>query len=194
MRRIGRPLPVAATGMLAGAAVCAALGLAACGSAVAGSGGHGGSGGTGGSGSNGAAAPAAAGGVCGNRASLDKVVITRTPGRMTSYMRDFTPLAELVTKGRAVRGLAASLCGLPPMRPGTMSCPIAFGGTLRFVFASPAQAFKPVVMESSGCRTVTGLGKVRSWARAPGAWQAVHTAITSGRLLLPLKVHGTTHS
>jgi hypothetical protein len=179
--------------MLAGAAACATLGLAACGSAVAGQGTHAvarhsaqGS----------RAAPAAAGraaAVCGPAAGLDRVVITHIPSPMTSYMHQFLPLGVLVTKPSAVRGLAATLCGLPRASVGAM-CPNDTGALYRLAFATRSHALPPVTMRATGCRTVTGLGPVRTWARTPRAWTALREALASGHGLIPEKLHGTAHS
>jgi hypothetical protein len=118
--------------------------------------------------------------------TLQRVVITSTPGPMTSYMHEFLPLGVTVTKPAVVRGLAATLCSLPTA-PTLMNCPADFGLSYRLLFAGFHQVFPPVTMHLTGCRTVAGLGHPRWWAHAPQAWTLLRHALANGHALLPLK-------
>jgi hypothetical protein len=125
--------------------------------------------------------------VCRDIHTLQRVVITRAPGPMTSYMHEFMPLGLTVSKPPVVRGLAATLCSLPAPPP-MLHCPVDFGLSYRLMFASFRQVYPPVTMDLTGCRTVRGLGHPRWWARAPQAWTAFRHALANGRaLLLPVK-------
>jgi hypothetical protein len=189
MARQSRPRLTATTGILAGIAVTAVLGLAACGSAVAGGPAH--------SGTNNAAKKFAIqpGGVmipagkstgtavCMHIPSLVKVTFVRTPS-MVSGTRIPQPSPVMVKDPAAVRRLAKLLCGLPG-DVGLMNCPADFGTGYRLVFATAQQGFSLVTVHTSGCRTVSGLGQARSWARSPQLGQVVRRTVDSGSALLP---------
>jgi hypothetical protein len=170
--------------VMVSSAVCAALGVAACGSAVASGGNH--------PVSHGKAGPVAqtGGPVCRNAHTLQRVVIARSPGRMTSYQRLFLPLGLSVTKPAVVRGLAATLCSLPKP-PSLMSCPADVGLSYRLTFSGAGRVYAPVTMNLTGCRTVTGLGHPRWWAKAPQAWTMLRHALANGHGLIPMKPRGT---
>jgi hypothetical protein len=86
-----------------------------------------------------------------------------------------------------VRELASALCGLPRM-PGMMQCPASFrNSSFRLVFWRGQQSFPAVTVQTTGCRGVTGLGPVRSWARTPSFWPAMVRALDAAHGLLPLK-------
>jgi hypothetical protein len=196
----GRPLPAAARAVLAGAAVCAALGLAACGSAVAGNGGtkagplQGGGGRSAVPNPGGVMVPApgrapAKVPLCLHIGSLDRVVITHTPGLMGSGMRETLPAGVTVRNPVAVRALATALCSLPPMPP-MLHCPADFGVAYRLWFAAGNQPFPLVTVQTAGCRGVTGLGQARWWGRTPRFWPVMRQALSSGSALLPGKQGG----
>jgi hypothetical protein len=77
-----------------------------------------------------------------------------------------------VPRGVAARGAlaliaaGAALCALPPM-PAGLHCEAATGGAFRLAFAAGNQGFRPVAVQLTGCRSVTGLGPARSWSQSP---------------------------
>jgi hypothetical protein len=189
MLKQGRPLSAATKGILAAVAVSAMLGLAACGSAVAG--------GPARSGSSSAAKksavqpggtmiPAAAGAgvpLCVHIPSLVKVTFMRSAG-----MRDGrhlpVPAFIVMKNGTEVRRLATILCSLPLM-PSVVNCPANFGTSYRLAFATAKQGFPIVTVQTSGCRTVSGLGKTRWWARSPQVGDVIRRTMGAGSTLLP---------
>jgi hypothetical protein len=200
MVKLGQPLSAATRGVFAAVAVTAALGLAACGSTVAG-GSHAG---TSGSGTNSGARKSAVqpGGpmmpagttpanlsVCTHVTSLVRLTVVRNTGMVKERNR---PQAAgiIVTNASEVRKLAATLCGLPS-EPPVMNCPADFGTGYRLAFASATKAFELVTVQTSGCRTVSGMGKARSWARSPQVGTVVRQTIDSGSALLPSRSGGT---
>ena len=67
---------------------------------------------------------------------------------------------------RPTPALAGALCALPPIPPG-LHCEAATRGAFRLAFAAGDQGFRPVGVQMSGCRSVTGLGPARSWSGSP---------------------------
>jgi len=159
----GRHGGVAARVVLALIAVGALIGLAACGSTAAGGAAHPASAGASGSGESAAAATASAGvPLCAAAGKVDRVVAI--PGG--SHVRALLPGGITIRDAARVRTLAAALCALPAMPPG-LHCEAATGGAFRLAFAAGNQGFRPVGVQLTGCRSVTGLGPARSWSQSP---------------------------
>lgn len=72
------------------------------------------------------------------------------------------PRGITVRKPHLVRGLATALCALPKMPRGPVSCPAQFGGSLQLAFAAGGRPLRPVIVQMSGCRMVSGLGPARA--------------------------------
>jgi len=171
---------------LAGIAAGIAIGLAACGSTVAGAG-------------NSAkqaadARPATAksaiakinpGGpmrpaaaaqhvlLCTEIPKLTRMSFTRTAGPPDLHVREALPMAASVRNAAAVRRIATVLCGLPTVPIGMMTCPNMAGGSYRLYVAAPGRAIPAVGLEYSGCRVVTGVGRPRTWATSKALQQAL---------------------
>ena len=172
--RPGGPVGAATRSALALIAAGALIGLTACGGTIAGDAAHQASAGTGGptgpasAGAGGSAGPSAAATaparvpLCAAAGKVDRVV-TIPPG---SHARALLPGGITIRDAARVRALAAALCALPPMPPG-LRCEAATRGTFRLTFAAGDQGFRPVGVQMSGCRSVTGLGPARSWSGSP---------------------------
>jgi hypothetical protein len=168
------PVGAATRGALALIAAGALIGLTACGGTVAGdaalqaSAGTGGStgpasAGVGGSGGPSAAVTAPAGvPLCAAAGKVDRLVAI--PGG--SHVRALLPGGITIRDAARVRTLATALCALPPIPPG-LHCEAATGGAFRLTFAAGNQGFRPVGVQLTGCRSVTGLGPARSWSASP---------------------------
>ena len=130
------------------------MGLAACGSVSPGSAGHPAQ-----ASASSSSAPAAAAGtpgggtLCADRTSADRVVVSRTA----------SPRQVTLTGTTQVQAMAAALCALPPM-PAGQHCAATSAGSIRLVFAAGQHSFPPVILQESGCRSVTGMGATRSWS------------------------------
>ena len=136
-------------------AVTALMGLAACGSVSAGSAaraGHPPSASVSASKTSAPGTPAG-GTLCADGHSADRVVVSRTA----------SPRQVTLTGTTQVRTMVAALCALPPM-PAGHACPVTSGGSVRLVFAAGQQSFPPVIVQESGCRSVTGIGATRWWS------------------------------
>ena len=149
---------MAARGVRGLIAVTALMGLAACGGVSAGSAGHPASASASASASS-ARAPAAAAGtpaagsLCVDGQSADRVVVSRTASPRQVTLRGATQ----------VRAMVAALCALPPM-PAGRQCAAVSTGSVRLMFVAGEQSFPPVTVQMSGCRSVTGMGATRWWS------------------------------
>jgi hypothetical protein len=155
-----RPLAAASRAALAPAAASAVIALAACGSVVAG--GHPASAGA-------PAATAVPGGnasagvaLCLDLPRLTSVVVIRPVALRAIEPGLLLPRGITIREPLLVRGLARALCGLPKVPRGLVNCPAQVTGSLRLVFAAGGRAFRPVTVQLSGCRVVTGVGSARS--------------------------------
>ena len=157
----------------------AVTGLAACGSAAAGGAGHHAAA------SGGRSAPPAAAGasagvpLCAAARTVDRVVASPSASRF----RELLPRGITIRDAPSVRALAAALCELPPMPQG-LSCPAA-AGSVRLVFAAGQRGFQPVHIQLSGCRSVTGVGPARSWARSPRFGRLLSRTVGGTGRLIP---------
>jgi hypothetical protein len=179
-RRSG-PLGAAARWVLAVIAVSAVIVLAACGSTAAGGAGHPASAGAGHSTSPAGAAGASAGvPLCAAAPTVDRVVASLPAG----HLRETLPRGITITDAPQVRALAAALCALPPM-PAGLQCPADFGGMFRLVFAAGGRSFRPIRIQTSGCRAVTGIGPARSWSRSPRLSQLLTRTVGGKGRMIP---------
>jgi hypothetical protein len=175
-RRSG-PLGVATRGVLALIAAGGLIGMTACGSTAAGGAAHPASAGTGSSSEPAAVATASAGvPLCVAAGKVDRVVAI-PPG---SHIRALLPGGITIRDAARVRALAAALCALPPM-PSGLHCEAATDGAFRLTFAAGNQGFRPVRIQLSGCRSVTGLGPGRSWAQSPQFGRLLTETVGVGR-------------
>jgi len=162
--------------VLAAIAVSAVIMLAACGSTTAGGAGHPASA----AGHSAGPTAVAAAPLCAAAQKVDRVVASRPAG----HLREVLPRGVTITDPPQVRALAAALCTLPPMPPG-VQCPADFGGMFRLVFAAGGQSFRPVQIQTSGCRAVTGIGPARSWSRSPRFGQLLARTVGGKGRMIP---------
>jgi len=191
MRTMAKLPGAARRAALGGVTAGLMVGLAACGTTVAG---------TGTAGSGGPATPESAGGAAGTirptpsvnpggvmvgpgpakNVALCRAIPTLT--RMTFMLSTKPPnlhLHEVLPAGfpirdrATVRQLATLLCALPTVPPGMMACPNDIGASYRMFFVAGRRSFPTVTVSMSGCRVVTGLGPARSWAASTGLDQAL---------------------
>jgi len=171
--------------MLGGAAATLILGIAACGSTVAGAG-------TAGGGGTPAAGPAATptptgvnpGGVmipaasrhvalCRAIPELTRMTYVLSSRPLSAHLREALPAGATLKDAATVRRMAMLLCALPAVPGSPMMCPNMIGGSYRLFFAAQRRDFPPAEIQLSGCRTVTGLGPARSWSASGSLEQAL---------------------
>jgi hypothetical protein len=187
MDRHGGPPGTTGGAALAIIAASALVGLAACGSAVAGGAGH--------------PAPAVNSHfkasaattsapvrvpLCAAAHQVDRVAISLA-AHPASQLHQILPRGIIIRDAPRVRALAVALCALPPM-PGTVQCPADFGEGVRLVFAAGRRGFHPVLIQLSGCRNVTGAGPARWWLRSAQFGRLLSRALGSTSPLMHLRV------
>jgi hypothetical protein len=129
---------------------------------------------------------------------VSQVIITRTgfavpvlpsDPRISAYVTSGTPPSPgLLVKGAGpARALAKALCGLPTMTGGILHCPKMGATSVRLSFTAGSRVLPVVIVQPSGCLTVTGAGPVRSAARS-SAFLKLLTSM-AGPLPLPGAVH-----
>jgi hypothetical protein len=171
------PLGITRRTVLAIIAASAVIGLAACGSTVAGGDGHLAPGLDSHSKEPAAASNASVGvPLCAATHKVDRVVVSPAAARSASYLHRILPRRIMIGDVPRVRALAGALCALPPM-PATLHCPADFGGAFRLTFMAGRRGFDPVRDKLSGCRSVTGAGPARWWLRAAGFGRLLSRAL-----------------
>ena len=115
--------------------------------------------------------------LCADPTAVLAVQVTRIPP--LSQMGPGKPVpaarpAITIRNGGQVRALARTICELPLMPRGVLSCPAGLGGGFQLVFATAARRLPVVSIQSSGCEVVTGAsrGRPRRTGGARGFWTA----------------------
>jgi len=115
--------------------------------------------------------------LCTEIPKLTRMSFTRTFLPPKQNARQAQPGGVTVRNAAAVRRVATVLCGLPTVPIGMMTCPNLAGGSYRLYFAAPGRAIPVVALEYSGCRVVTGLGRPRTWVTSKPLQQALSQAL-----------------
>jgi hypothetical protein len=178
MITLGKPKGAAVRATLGGIAASLMIGLAACGTTVAGAG-------TSGPGSAAGTAQATArpsagavnpGGVMIPASAVARAAVCQAIPKLTRmtfvlstrlpslHVREVLPRGFTIRDKATVQQLATLLCALPRMPAGRLMCPNLLGASYRMFFAAGSRLFPEVVVQMSGCRVVTGLGQPRSWS------------------------------
>jgi hypothetical protein len=191
MRTMGKPRGAARRAALGGVTAGLMIGLAACGTTVAGtgtaaSGGHPTPGTAGGAAGTIKSTPSVnPGGVMVGPGPAKNVALCRAIPKLTRmtfmlstkppnlHVREVLPAGFPIRDRATVRQLATLLCGLPTVPPGMMTCPNDIGASYRMFFVAGRRGFPAVTVSMSGCRVVTGLGPARSWVASTALEQAL---------------------
>jgi hypothetical protein len=186
MRTLGKPEGAARRAALGGITGGLMIGLAACGTTVAGTG-------TAASGPalhrSAAAQPSAAGvnpggvmigpgtakdtALCRAVPKLTRMTFMRSTAPPGLHVRQVLPAGFTIRDRATVRQLATLLCALPAVPPGRMMCPNDMGASYRLFFVAGARSFHEVTVELTGCRVVIGMGPPRSWSTSTTLQQAL---------------------
>ena len=115
--------------------------------------------------------------LCAAPGAVSQVIITRTgfgrpvlPSQPPDLgLRDVGQPSDaglLVTGRRQARALAKAVCGLPAMTGAVLHCPKLGAPGFRLTFTAGGRMLPVVIVQPSGCLTVTGAGPVRTAARS----------------------------
>ena len=115
--------------------------------------------------------------LCTEIPKLTRMSFTRTFLPPKQNARQAQPGGVTVRNAAAVRRVATVLCGLPTVPIGMMTCPNMAGGSYHLYFAAPGRAIPPVALEYSGCRVAIGLGRPRTWVTSKPLQQALSQAL-----------------
>jgi hypothetical protein len=80
-------------------------------------------------------------------------------------------VVKTVTSPSKVHALALAVCGLPKFPSEPISCPALFDGSYQLTFTADGRKLPTVVIQDSGCQTVTGAGVVRTVAGRAAFWK-----------------------
>lgn len=117
--------------------------------------------------------------LCAEVPELTRLSFVRTAWPPDHHVREALPSEAAVRNTAAVRRIATVLCGLPTVPFGVMSCPDLTGGSYRLYFDAPGRTIPAVGIQTSGCRVVTGVGRSRTWATSKALQQALSQGLGS---------------
>jgi hypothetical protein len=125
---------------------------------------------------SGAAQPA----LCREASTLTSLVVTRNHGFKVPELEPAFPSQITVSNPALVQAVARALCALPDMPPGVFNCPALLLGTAYTLhFAASGRSLPLVIVNSSGCETVTGVGPVRR-VSSRAFWEVLSRALGAG--------------
>ena len=109
---------------------------------------------------------------------VDRLIVTR---KVSGNQFHFTfPAVETVTNAAAARRIASVACGLPSAPNGVQACPVEFSIWYHLDFAvrgEKGMGGESIVVNPTGCQTVTGLGAVRTTARRQNFYRLLGNAL-----------------
>ena len=121
--------------------------------------------------------------VCTNATRIDRLTIDRL-NPLHQNFHFAVPAQITVTDAHRAQAVARALCALPPMGHGVYNCPADWGIRYQLRFAARHHWFRPVTVDATGCRTVTGLGPARWIIGVSGFWTALGNAAGLGHASL----------
>jgi hypothetical protein len=87
------------------------------------------------------------------------------------------PANVAVANAMLVRNVARALCALPKMPSGSIHCPADFGITYHLAFFAGDREFPKVLVDSTGCASVKGIGEIRWVEQSPSFWHTLGVAM-----------------
>jgi len=113
-------------------------------------------------------------------ASATPVTLCQVKGRVTAFrilrgrVRNPTkfsfPNSVYVNNAASSRWAAHALCDLPSVSAGVYNCPADTGPAYTLNFVAAGYQITKVVVDPTGCETVTGMKNDRTVSRSPGFW------------------------
>ena len=98
---------------------------------------------------------------------------------VTEFAFTFPPVVT-VTRASAARAVARAACALPDAPTGAQACPAEFAVTYQLVFGirgDKGMSGDAIVMNPTGCRVVSGIGRVREAISSNNFYQVLGRAM-----------------
>ena len=108
--------------------------------------------------------------LCAQISTVDRLVVKRIKTIPQNQIHFSFPVTVTVQSPVAAQKAARIVCALPPMPNGVISCPDDLGITYRLTFYQQAVPYPRVVVDATGCETVSGLVRTRWVIRSPKFW------------------------
>ena len=124
---------------------------------------------------------ASASALCQYVATLDRLTVSRSDAFPQNHMHFSFPASVAVANAMLVRNVARALCALPKMPSSSINCPADFGITYHLAFFAGDREFPKVLVESTGCASVKGIGEVRWVEQSPSFWHTLGVAMGISR-------------
>ena len=121
--------------------------------------------------------------VCANARHIDRLTADRR-NPLHQSLHFVAPAQITVIDAPQAQAVARALCALPPAEHGVYHCPADWGIRYRLRFAARHHWFRPVTVDATGCRMVTGLGPVRVISGVSGFWSVLGKAAGLGHASL----------
>jgi len=87
------------------------------------------------------------------------------------------PKSVYVNSATSSRSVAQALCDLPEPSAGVLNCPSDQGPNYTLTFVALGHQIAKVVVDPTGCGTVTGMTNDRTVSRSPGFWPVLGAAM-----------------
>lgn len=116
--------------------------------------------------------------LCQSVATLDKLTVSRSDAFPQNHTRFSFPANVAVANATSARNVAKALCALPKMPTGaTINCPADFGIIYHLAFFAGNREFPKVLVNSTGCASVKGIGAIRWVEQSPSLWHTLGVAM-----------------
>lgn len=115
--------------------------------------------------------------LCEQTTTVDHLVVKRLDAFPSNGLHFSFPATVAVTDQKLVIEAAKAVCALPAMPDNGLHCPADWGVTYRLTFSVQSVMFPRVVVDATGCESVTGLLRTRWVARTPGFWHELGTVM-----------------
>lgn len=115
--------------------------------------------------------------LCQSISTLDRLDISRSDAFPQNQMRFSFSSKVAVANPTSVRKVAKALCALPKMPRSSINCPADFGITYHLEFFTGDREFPKIMVDSTGCASVDGIGPLRWVEQSPDFWHTLGVAM-----------------
>jgi hypothetical protein len=116
--------------------------------------------------------------LCVQVSNISSLVVDRRDAIPANHFSFSFPSAVRVAERASARAVATAVCHLPAVPSGAINCPADFGITYSLTFSRlHGASLRPVVIEATGCQTVSGAGGTRWLLTTIGFWTTLGRAM-----------------